>query len=206
MKRMKGLVYDAICWLAAIGPRSSTGKPRLLVVRVDEIGDFMLWHKFLPELLQAFPGYEYHFCGNQSWRSLFDAFHSNEITSCFWLNKTLFKKDMKYRYRFLRQVYKNGYAAVINPTFSRDKRYDDSIVRAAKATENRGMAANAEAIQSYETGYDKGLYSHLFTHPERPLFEFYRNRLFTEFVTGKQSAITDTKLKVSLLPGSLSMA
>jgi ADP-heptose:LPS heptosyltransferase len=201
MKRLKGLIYDGIGWLARMGRRNTGGgKPLLLVVRVDEIGDFILWHKFLPELLQAFPGHDYHFCGNQSWRSLFETFHANEVIHSLWLDKMRFKKDMGYRYRFLRDVRKAGYTVVVNPTFSRDKRYDDSIVQAAKAKQTVGMVANREAIQPYEAGYDRGTYTRLFDHPEHPLFEFYRNRLFTEFVIKKKSVIADTKLDSSLLP------
>ncbi|MBV9988530.1 MAG: glycosyltransferase family 9 protein [Chitinophagaceae bacterium] len=200
MKRLKGIIYDGIGWLAAMGFRNGNRKPRLLVLRVDEIGDFMLWHKFLPELLQAFPGHEHHFCGNQSWRTLFETFHGGEIAHSFWLDKIRFKKDMRYRYRFLRQVHKAGYTTVINPAFSRDKRYDDSIVNAAKAKETWGMVANQESVQVYERGYDKGLYIRLFDYPERPMFEFFRNRLFTEFVTGKKSGVTDTRLGTIALP------
>lgn len=107
---------------------------------------------------------------------------------------------MRYRYQFLREIAQQGYTAVINPTFSRDKRYDDSIVKAAHAKENWGMEANLESVQPYERGYDKGLYQHLFTHTERPLFEFQRNQLFTAFVTQQKVQVANTRIAASSLP------
>lgn len=200
MNRLKGIVYDGVLRAATIGFRKKRNIPRLLIVRVDEIGDFMLWHKFLDELIAAFPGHAVDFVGNQSWRSLFETFHAGAVSETYWLDKRRFKQDMKYRYTLLRQIYNNNYAAVINPTFSRDKRYDDSIVRAARAKENWGMVANLEAIRDYERGYDRNLYQHLFDNPARPLFEFFRNRQFTEFVTGSSSLIGNTGVERNQLP------
>ncbi|MCW3087899.1 MAG: ADP-heptose:LPS heptosyltransferase [Sediminibacterium sp.] len=202
MNRVKDLMYTIIGRLAAIGPRRIAAGKKMLILRLDEIGDYMLWHKFLGELAKAprFKGYEVHFLGNQSWKSLFNTFDAEFAKEILWLDKIRFKKDMPYRYRLLKQLYKERYEVVINPTFSRDKRYDDSVVRTAKATETFGMVANLESTRVYETGYDKGLYTHIFNHPGRPLFEFFRNKLFTEFVTGKRSTVADTQVARHRLP------
>jgi ADP-heptose:LPS heptosyltransferase len=202
MNRLKGIIYAIIGWLAALGPRKSGLGKKLLVIRVDEIGDFMLWHSFLKEIAtsETYKGYEFHFCGNQSWKTLFNQFDAEWVSKSFWIDKIRFKKEPGYRFGFLKQVYQERYDVVINPTFSRDKRYDDSIVKAAKAKERIGMAANLESIQPYEIGYDRHLYTQLFDHPEKPVFEFYRNRLFTEFIKQGKSAITHTKIDQHRLP------
>ncbi len=202
MNRLKGIIYDLLIWLATLGFRKPGVGKKILIVRVDEIGDYMLWHKFLRDIAtaDAYKNYEIHFCGNQSGKSLFNTFDAEWVSKSCWMDKIRFKKEMGYRYRFLQQVYREGYSIVINPTFSRDKRYDDSIVKAAKAKERIGMLANAESIQAYETGYDKTLYTRLFDHAEKPLFEFYRNRLFTEFVTLTRSSIVDTTIDQNRLP------
>lgn len=202
MNRLKGILYDCVLWLASSGIRRAASHKKLLIVRVDEIGDFMLWHKYLTDIVSAAPykEYEIHFCGNQSWKTIFDHFDAELVTQSFWLDKIKFKKEMGYRYHFLKQIYRQGYEVVINPTFSRDKRYDDSIVKAAKAQETAGMVSNLESVRPYELGYDKNLYTRLFNHPEKPVFEFYRNRIFTEFVTGHESLVVDTQVIQSRLP------
>ena len=202
MNRLKGIIYDIISLLATLGTRKKTSNKKILIVRVDEIGDFILWHKFLQDIVSSeqYKGYIFHFCGNQSWKSLFTHFDAALVNKSFWLDKIRFKKEMWYRYKFLKQIYREGYAVVINPTFSRDKRYDDSIVRAAKAPQRIGMVANLESIRSYETGYDRSLYTRLFNHAGKPIFEFYRNKYFSEFIIDCDSAVSDTKLSTDLLP------
>ncbi len=202
MNKLKGNIYDVVLRLARFGFRKQPVKKKLLIVRVDEIGDYMLWHSFLKEITQAerFNGYEIHFCGNQSWKTLFNTFDAKWVHQACWMDKIRFKKDMGYRYRFLKQIFHEHYEVVINPTYSRDKRYDDSIVRAAKSPLTFGMVANQESVHSYEIGYDRSLYAHLYYHPEKPLFEFYRNKLFTEFITQDHSTVSNTVIDGGLLP------
>lgn len=201
LNRIKGIIYDIIGILASTGFRQKSVQKKLLIIRIDEIGDYMLWRNFLNEITSAprYYGFEIHFAGNKSWKSIFETFDTDTIQKSFWIDKIRFKKDLRYRFRFLRMIYRQGYDSVINPTFSRDKRYDDSIVKAASATHRIGMVANTESVQSYERGYDSNLYTRLFDYPEKPIFEFFRNQLFTAFVTGIESAVEDTSIPGSLL-------
>lgn len=202
MNKLKGVLYDMVLYAASSGTRNKARPRRILVVRVDEIGDYMLWRSFISDLCNApaYQGFQVDFCGNQSWKSIFNTLDADCFTKVFWLDKIRFKKKLFYRYRFLKNVFREGYDTVINPTFSRDKRYDDSIVAAARALHRIGMVANTESVQPYERGYDAALYTRLFDHPEKPLFEWYRNRLFTAFVTGSPSASKHTRIDMRRLP------
>lgn len=202
MNRFKDHIYQVIGWLATLSWRNTTGAKKLLIVRADEIGDYMLWRPFLKEIAQypAYRNWEIHFCGNKNWQSIFDTLDGELVTRCFWMDKTAFKTKMGYRYRFLHSIFRENYTVVINPTFSRDRRYDDSVVAAAKAKERIGMMANRESLRSYEAGYDRQLYTFLFDHTTKPIFEFERNRLFTEFVTFNRCSVPDTKIDLTRLP------
>ncbi|MEO7530571.1 MAG: glycosyltransferase family 9 protein [Sediminibacterium sp.] len=202
MNKLKGIIYNGVGWLATKGYRKKPAVKKLLIVRVDEIGDYVLWHVFIQEIVNAdqFKGYKIHFCGNQSWKTLFNTFDAKWVDRSFWMDKVRFKKEMTYRYRFLKLIYRQGYDTVINPTFSRDKRNDDSIVKVAKAPETFGMKANLESVQPYELGYDHNLYTKLFDYPGKPIFEFFRNRLFTEFVTNQISQVANTQVDQTILP------
>src|SRR6478735_758936 len=136
MNMLKGIIYNCLSWFVTIGFRRKPEKKILLLIRVDEIGDYMLWRSFLKELIteKRAEGFdEIHFCGNQSWKTLFDTLDKDLVNHSVWIDKIRFKKEMGYRYRFLKNIYQQRYDTVINPTFSRDKRYDDSIVNAARA-------------------------------------------------------------------------
>jgi ADP-heptose:LPS heptosyltransferase len=199
--QLKGILYDLILAFASIGNKQSATK-KLLIVRVDEIGDYILWRNFFAEIVSYYQQrhYEVHFIGNKSWKSLFELFDKKNITQDYWLDKTKFKKNLRYRYNLLRTINQNGYETVVNPTFSRDKRNDDAIVKAAKALFTIGMKSNTESVRSYEMGYDKKLYTTLYNLTEKPVFEFYRNKLFTEFIVQQASKKINTALKKELLP------
>lgn len=207
MNKLKGIIYDWVLYAAVLGRRKRSSTKKILIVRVDEIGDYMLWRPFLKTLVESGldKGCEYHFCGNKSWKSLFETFDAHLVTQCFWLDKMAFKKKMSYRYRFLKTIYLQDYDTVINPTFSRDRRYDDSIVMAAKADTNIGMVANLDSTRDYEIGYDKGLYNPLVSSPDEPTFEFLTNRGFADaatFFIKKDNSLfpSNTRIDTTLLP------
>jgi ADP-heptose:LPS heptosyltransferase len=187
----KGLVYDFVLLLAIAGKRKKIDKPKALVVRTDEIGDYILWQSFIPELVQSklLKGYTVDFIGNTSIRTLFNLNGKDYFTNTFWLHKNAFKKILYYRFTLLRKIYLQGYSIVINPIYSRSKRIDDSIVKAARANLNIGMYRNKENYAGYEQLYDFKLYHRLMPEIEKPIFEFHRNKAFTEFVTEVKSQI-----------------
>jgi ADP-heptose:LPS heptosyltransferase len=201
LNRIKGILYDIVLHFAVLGSRQKS-IPKLFIVRTDEIGDYILWRKYLPAIAEHYRAlnYEINLIGNNSWRSLFNQFDSKHIDKAIWLDKIKFKKNVWYRFQLLHQIYLSNYAISINPIFSRDKRNDDAFVIAAKTQERIGMKANVESVKSYEIGYDKGLYNNLFDFTEYPIFEFYRNQYFTEFITGKSISIADTTIDRNLLP------
>jgi len=187
LNRWKDILYDLTGHLARMGV-SGNGEKKALVVRVDEIGDYMLWRPVMRHLLSAkvLEGKELTLCGNASWRSLYEQLDSDCFQKVIWLDKKRFKRDLRYRFTILRELNRAGYEVVINPTYSRDKRNDDALVKAAAGKLVYGMVANEENIRPYERGYDKGMYHHLFRGPEEVIFEMLRNRLFAEYVSGEK--------------------
>ncbi len=201
LNRIKGILYDIVLRFAKLGRRHKSN-PKLFIVRTDEIGDYILWRKCLPAIAEHYRAldYEIHLIGNSSWKSLFDRFDSVHVDKAIWVDKIKFKKKIGYRFELLRQTYLTYYDIAINPIFSRDKRNDDAFVMAAKAKQSIGMKANLESVKPDEIGYDQSLYTTLFDHPESPIFEFYRNQLFTAFITGKVTSVNNTSIESSLLP------
>jgi ADP-heptose:LPS heptosyltransferase len=197
MNRIKGFVYDLITFFASIGSRNRNAGEKVLLVRVDEIGDYLLWRKFIIEILTSSlcQQKEVHFIGNAAWKSLFDIeFSDTTFTKIFWLNKQLYKTSINYRFRFSKNIFQENYTIVINPTYSRAKRVDDSLVKAAKANSNYGYVRNNENYLPYEQSYDRNLYDKLLQIHQKPVFEFNRNKAFTEWLTQSNSLITNTSL------------
>ena len=69
LNRIKDIIYNLVGWLARMGS-TTTHSGKVLIVRVDEIGDYMLWRPMIPELCKAelFEGMQFTLCGNSSWK------------------------------------------------------------------------------------------------------------------------------------------
>jgi len=201
MNRIKGFIYDLITFFASLGSRNRNIIEKILIIRVDEIGDYLLWRKFINELLEAsiYNQKEVHLIGNVAWKSLFELeFTNNPFVKIYWLNKTLYKKSIIYRFKFSRNIFQEQYSIVINPTYSRAKRVDDSIVKAAKATSNFGFVRNNENYLHYEQSYDRNLYTNLLPINQKPVFELNRNKAFTEWITQNKSLISNSHLSENI--------
>lgn len=204
MNRIKGILYDIVLMAASMGMRKAKNK-KLLIIRTDEIGDYILWRKFIPEIIYAerFKEYEIHFCGNISWKVLFEIEYSSSFSKIHWLHKTNFKKNLSYRFSFLKKIYSEKYTTVINPVYSRAKRIEDSIAKAAKPNYSIAMKRNNENYATYEQGFDNNLYNELMPELTKPIFEFNRNKKFTEFIIKSPSKITNTVFNISSIRSSI---
>ena len=187
LNQIKGVIYQIVGYIATFGRINSQNNKKALIIRVDEIGDYILWRKCIDTILKAekLEDYEVHFAGNQSWQSLFDIEYKETFNKLFWLDKNKFKKSIFYRFTFLRKIAKEHYSIVINPTYSRAIRVDDSIVKAAKATTNYGHVRNNENYLPYEQSFDNNLYHHLYEVKNKSSFEFTKNKEFTEWFCEK---------------------
>ena len=185
---IKGLIYDLIIFFACKGKRIENRKEKVLLLRVDEIGDYILWRKFIFEILNSHTCFqkEVHFIGNESWKKLFYLeFDSSNFKNIYWFNKNKFKTSIIYRFKFSRMIYLENFSTVINPTYSRAKRVDDSIVKAARAKSNFGFVRNNENYLAYEQNFDKSLYNNLYEIKNKHSFEFDKNKKFAEWFCEK---------------------
>jgi ADP-heptose:LPS heptosyltransferase len=205
IKRLKFFIYAMILFL--VRNKRIKRTKRILVIKTDEIGDYILWRNFAPYFKSTgrFAGYTLTLCGNRAWKGIAEKFDSNVFDNYIWLDKKKFKSDMRYRYDFLKKISQAGFAITINTLFSRSLRPDDSIVIAASAPLNIGMPADGVNIESFEKGYDKHLYQELADIPTDNIFDFYRNKLFAEKVTGLDLGKVKLSFDRTLLqkPGSL---
>lgn len=186
VQRFKFFIYSVILFLAKNKriPRTK----RILVVKTDEIGDYVLWRNLAVyfKIATRFKGYSLVLCGNRAWKNIAENFDKDIFDEYIWLDKKKFKSDMRYRYDFLKKIAGYGFEIAINTLFSRSLRPDDSIIIASGASHTIGMVANDINIASFEKGYDKHLYRELIPLATNNSFDFYRNKSFTEKVIGTE--------------------
>jgi len=182
MQRAKNIIYDLINFAAKLSPQKIQPK-KLLLVKTNEIGDYILWRNVLPYIKNSekYTGFHITLLGNSAWKDFFETFDSANVDDIIWVNRKLFKSKITYRYRLLKTIRKAGFEIVINTITSRCKREDDAFVLALNKSYKIGNTSDPTNVLSFEKGYDKNLYNQLY-NTENAVFEFEKNVVFTEYL------------------------
>jgi ADP-heptose:LPS heptosyltransferase len=189
--------------LAVFGVRAQPrldGKRVVLVVRLDAIGDYLLWSRFALDLATLYPAPSHRrvLVANAEWAPL--ARSLSTFDQIVEVNRTRFLRDRSYRNDQLRTIRRLGAEVCIQPTYSREFLYGDALVRASGARERIGSQGDVsnqrEAIKAFS---DRG-YTRLIPADPQPLMELDRN---LEFVRGLGARGARPGLPVLVLGGDL---
>ncbi len=171
---------------------SSSIKSRtLLLIRLDAIGDYILFRNFIKEIKYSkkYKGYSITLVGNISWKSLTDELDREYIDNFIWLDRGRFSKNPFYRYKKLKEITSKGYEVIINPTYSRNFLDCDNIVKLVNADEKIAMDGDISNSTLKQHLIGNTFYTKLISTDDNIMFEFYRNKLFFESLLEKKLEI-----------------
>ena len=176
-----------LVWLDLV-LKPSPEADRLLIVKIDAIGDYMLHRGFFESTREVFPKHKIVYCGQQLVKHIAETFDSNLIDEFIWIDRSKLALDLPYRWAVMRRFRRAGFGTVINPTFTRDFRIDDLIVRSAKAPVAIGF--DGEMYSGKMNAAQKSIadryYTRLVHVTDENWFEFDRLRaFFTEALNHK---------------------
>ena len=174
------IVYFIINFL--IRPSKKIEPKSLVLIRLDAIGDYILFRNFIETLKnsQKYKDYSITLIGNIVWKDLTEELDNKFIDKFIWLDRNSFSKNLIYRYRKLKEIVSTGYEIIINPIFSRTFFFDDNIVKLIHAQEKIGSIGNASNIEEWQKNISDKYYTKLIKNPKELMFEFYRNKFFFE--------------------------
>lgn len=176
--------------------KESGPKKKVLIVRLDAIGDFVLWLDAAQELRRMFPPDRYRITllGNDVWTSLAETLpHFDEMIS---LDRKRFYFHPAYRHRLLRELRYERFDLVIQPAFSREFLYGDSAVRFSGARERIGSGGDCSNQIPFLKRISDRWYNRLIPASKEPLMELERN---AEFLRGM--GLPDFRCRVPDLSG-----
>ena len=105
---------------------------KLLIVRLDEIGDYILWRNSLV-LYKTSPKWKHchtTLLGNKAWKSLFECMDNCAVDDVVWVDKNEYINNESYRFELWTQLRVAGFETVICPTKIRTPIFDDSCTLA----------------------------------------------------------------------------
>lgn len=156
---------------------------KLLVIRLDDIGDYLLFRNFLPVYKQSsnWKDYEVTYLGNIAVKPLFDAYDFSTADKTIWIDKKRYFSEAEYRKNIWGQLYNENFEVVINPSRTRQLLLDDICILAAQAPVKVG------AENTHETPELNYLSNQAYTRllKDFPLqHEFHFNKAFAKWCSG----------------------
>ena len=186
LKRIKVLFYKSLATLKVKLLIFSKPQKKLLILKIDSIGDYILFRNFILEVKTATKYKDYHItlCGNMWWRELAEKLDANAVDHFIWID--YFKlENWSYKYAIAQQILKNNFETILHPTYSRDL-YSDELVKYSGVKNCIGY--NGDYLNTPKNIRDKFdvYYSRLIDGDKGIVFEFYRNKYFFESVLEKK--------------------
>tara|TARA_A100001011_G_scaffold397274_2_gene497763 strand:- start:568 stop:1722 length:1155 start_codon:yes stop_codon:yes gene_type:complete len=168
-------------------------KPKsLLLVRLDGIGDYVLFRNFI-ELLKKnnkYKNYTITLLGNIAWKNLSKELDDEYVDNFIWLERSRFYNNLFYRYKKLQELVSNGYEVILSPIYSREPFIADNIVKLITAKEKIGSIGNLSNIKRWQKNISDKYYTKLIYAKKELMFEFNRNKEFFEY-------LFDTKIDIT---------
>lgn len=173
---LKNLItlFDYICMLSNTNVKSNS----ILLVRLDAIGDFILWLDSAKEFRRIYPGKKIILLSN----SVLTKFARNfDYWDEVWpLNLTKFKFNVFYRFKIIRSIRTASFEIAIQPTYSRFFLLGDTIIRATKAPIKIGYDGDNLNIKIKDKCKSDAWYTHLIKNNPDNIFELQKNAHFLQ--------------------------
>ncbi|MBN1975118.1 MAG: glycosyltransferase family 9 protein [Sedimentisphaerales bacterium] len=181
----------------------------LLIVKIDGIGDYILFRNYLEVIRKSeqFKDYKITLCGNSVYKELAEAYDKKYVDEFIWIDikKLSFVmkhfKNIQYRYNTLRTISKKGFEIAIQPTYSRDFWVGDTLIKASHAKQRIGSRGDYTCIKSWQKRLSDRWYTKLVTASALPLSEIKRNAEFFQNLGLFSSTALKPVLKVILDTG-----
>ena len=203
VKNLFFFIFDYFI-LFSIYKNKNKNRDGVLIVRLDAIGDFILWLDTAKEYSRIFPGKNITLLANSAWANLAkDIPYWDSVWS---IEMTRFSRSPLYRLKLLCKIRRAGFEIAIQPTFSRVFLHGDSIIRASGAKNRIGSLGDMSNITSTLKAISNRWYTNLIPAIKRPLMELDRNAEFLRNLTNQEFIANLPKLPIlTALPDHLKL-
>lgn len=158
---------------------------RLLLVRLDDIGDYVLFRNQLSSYRQSHRWRSHHITllGNAAWKELFTTFDAATVDEVIWVDKQRYLASAAYRAELWPRLRAAGIETVIAPSRTRPLLLDD-LCRIAAAPCWAIGSANLQLHPQWCVRSD-ALYQERFDAPDPLMHEFRFNASFAAWACGR---------------------
>lgn len=169
--------------------KRSKKRGTILLVKLESIGDYILFRNFIPLLREKFKGSKITFCGNSEIKELVLSYDKDLYDDFIWIERLKFLNNISYKYQVLRDIYSRGFETAINTSYTREILFGDQIIEASSADKKIGCAGPLDQRKRTKLLTDR-FYTELFEQSDTRMFDFLRNKEFFEL-------LLDAKINIS---------
>lgn len=179
---------------------------RVLVARLDSIGDYILFRNYLNELKKhpTWANKKFYLLGNVAFKDLAVSLDDKTFVKFYWVDTQRLTFDREYRLKFGWKLKLKGFDTLINPVHSRSLITDEWLSQAGAKL----MIGSIGDLTNFKDPHQKRIadkyYAKLIDVPDINVFEYYRNKIFVEGLINKSSfvnfEIANIQSKVELTP------
>ncbi|MGX3010785.1 glycosyltransferase family 9 protein [Helicobacter sp. 23-1044] len=160
-----------------IPPFPPKAKKRLLIIRIDAIGDFVLFSPFLAQMREFFGDYHITLLANNCVKNLALGLHSKNIDEFIFISPRQFNRSLFYRISFLHSLKKRHFTICLNPIYSRDLLCKE-IISYINAQICLTPSGDDNNLPLHLKNANDEYYTALLPCKDGVLFEYYRNAEF----------------------------
>ena len=191
------------CWLLFSEPGQGAARPKVLVIRLDRIGDFLLWLPAARALRELYPSdqYELTLLAHPSWtdlatdQNIFDQVRALDVRRFVW--------SFAYRFGQLGWIRRAGFSAAIQARYSRELFVEDSLLRASGAANRIGFRRESGVETRFQRPISDCWYTTLLETGLSPVTELERNAQLVQALGLPAFQTTTPELRVTASPPSL---
>jgi ADP-heptose:LPS heptosyltransferase len=159
-------------WLIDYLPKKSTGNDPVLLVRLDLIGDFVIWLDAAKEFKNIYPNKRIVLYANSTWAALAEKLsYWDQVIA---VDVPRLREDCLYRLGILIQSHWRRFDIAIQPTYSREY-VGDLLIRATQAAQRIAHAGDTNNIPSDKKLISDAWYTRLISKSGSPEVEFAIN-------------------------------
>ena len=178
-------IYYTLRDLAIPKSHSKEKANSLVILRMDAIGDYILFRNFIEVIATSskYKNYSITLIGNSLWSKIAEELDKDWIHDFIWIDPNKFQKDFSYRKQKVKELRMYQYSLLFHPVSSRDYYVAESISYFIEAKEKVTVKGDTLNISSWQKKKsDKG-YDFFLNNPENVRFEFLKNlKLIEDFL------------------------
>ncbi len=188
-----------LAFVEGIKQTTQTYDKEVLIIRTDDIGDYILFRNTLESIRKHYVGCKITLLGHALWQPIAESWDADFVDEFIWLEKGRFLKDDVYSHQFLQQIAHKKPEIILAPSYSRSTFIDGVIAALIPAQNKYCWQRNDREVRHWLRKYCDAPFTKTFPIP-KDLHEFDLNKQFVELITGERLEITKPVINQQKLP------